>query len=303
MPRRVGQTGDMRRSDAGHLLIFGLGYTGCAGAAEARAAGFAVTGTSRDPSRVAATAEARVIGFDAARPAISAATHLLITAPPDEVGDPALVRYADAIAAAPRLCWIGYFSTTGVYGDRGGDWVDEDTPPAPMSDRTRRRVAAERAWSGFADHCAVDIFRLAGIYGPGRSAFDDLRAGSARRIAKPGHAFGRIHRDDIARAAVAAMTQDRARGVRVLNLADDAPEESARVIEEAARLLGAELPPLIPFPEAVVRMSPMARSFWAENRKVASRKTQAALGITWQYPTYRDGLAAILSQERHERAP
>ena len=120
-----------------------------------------------------------------------------------------LSRHGDAIAAAPRLRWIGYLSTTGVYGDRNGGWVDEDTEPAPMSDRSRRRLAAEVGWRRFADRCPVDVFRLAGIYGPGRSVFDDLRAGKARRIIKAGHAFGRIHRDDIVRAVLAAMRQER----------------------------------------------------------------------------------------------
>ena len=149
---------------------------------------------------------------------------------------------------------------------------------------------------------AVDLFRLAGIYGPGRSALDDLRAGTARRIVKAGHAFGRIHRDDIARAVLAAMRQPRPPGSRVLNLADNAPEETARVLEEAARLLGIDPPPEIPFAEAWKTMSPMARSFWAENRKVSSRRTQQALGLRWRYPTYREGLRAILSEERAEGA-
>ena len=290
----------MTRSEAGHLLIVGLGYTGCAVAAEAQRAGFAVAGTNRCLSQTGPATGLRRIAFDAAEPAIATATHLLITAAPGEAGDPVLVRYANAISTTPKLRWIGYFSTTGVYGDRGGAWVDEDTPAAPASERTQRRIAAEQAWGRFADRRAVDIFRLAGIYGPGRSAFDDIRAGTARRISKPGHTFGRIHRDDIARAAVAAMVQARATGVRVLNLADNVPEESARVVEEAARLLGMEPPPLIPFAKA--RMSAMAQSFWAENRKVSSRKTQAALGIVWRYPSYREGLVAILAEERGERA-
>ena len=148
-----------------------------------------------------------------------------------------LARYAGAIAAAPHLRWIGYLSSTVVYGDRDGGWVDEDSLPAPSQERGRRRLAAETSWEAFACNRAVDVFRLAGIYGPGRSAFDDLRSGRARRIVKPGHAFGRIHRDDIAAAVLAAMRQDRAAGRRVLNLADDVPAESAAVIAEAAHLL------------------------------------------------------------------
>jgi nucleoside-diphosphate-sugar epimerase len=144
----------------------------------------------------------------------------------------------------------------------------------------------------------VDIFRLAGIYGPGRSAFDELLAGRARRMDKPGHRFGRIHREDIASAVVAAMRQDRLAGRRVLNLADDEPAESAVVVGEAAMLLGVAAPPLVAFADALPAMSPMARSFWAENRQVANAKTKAALGIAWRYPTYREGLRAILAEQR-----
>jgi len=272
------------------LLIFGLGYSGSAIATAAGAAGFSVSGTTRagvDGS----------IPFDAAAGAIHAASHLLTTAGPDQEGDPVLTRYASAIAAAPHLRWIGYLSSTVVYGDRDGGWVDEDTPVAASQPRGQRRVDAEDAWSAFADRRAVDLFRLAGIYGPGRSAFDDLRAGRSRRMIKPNHQFGRIHRDDIAAAVVAAMQQDRPPGRRVLNLADDEPSESAAVVTEAAALLGIPPPPAIAFQDALPAMSPMARSFWAENRKVASTKTKAALGIVWRYPTYREGLRAILAQE------
>lgn len=233
---------------------------------------------------------------------IEQATHLLSTAPPGEAGDPILLRHSAAIAAAPLLRWIGYLSTTGVYGDRDGGWVDEDTEPRPMSDRSRWRLAAEEAWRRLAEQCALDLFRLAGIYGPGRSAFDDLRAGTARRVIRPGHTFGRIHRDDIVRAVVAAMRQERAPGVRVLNLADDEPAESAAVVEEAARLMGIAPPDAVPYETAVASMSPMARSFWAEQRKVSSRRTQQALGISWRYPTYREGLRAILTEETGQSA-
>ena len=167
-----------------------------------------------------------------------------------------LARYAAAIAAAPDLRWIGYLSSTVVYGDRDGGWVDEDTPVAPSQARGQRRVEAEDAWSRFGDRCAVDIFRLAGIYGPGRSAFDDLRAGRARRMVKPGHQFGRIHRDDIAQAVVAAMRQDRPPGRRVLNLADDEPSESAAVVTEAAALLGVTPPPAVAYDQALAVHEP-----------------------------------------------
>ena len=164
--------------------------------------------------------------------------------------------------------------------------------------RGQRRVDAENAWTRLAGACAVDIFRLAGIYGPGRSAFDDLRNGTARRMIKPGHQFGRIHRDDIARAVTTAMLQARPNGRRILNLADDEPSESAAVVTEAAALLGIPPPEPVAFADALPTMSPMARSFWAENRKVANAKTKAALGIEWLYPTYREGLRAILIEDR-----
>jgi nucleoside-diphosphate-sugar epimerase len=278
------------------LLIFGLGYTGSAVADAARAPGFDVAGTTRrglDGS----------VRFDSAEAAIQSATHLLITIPPDEAVDPVLARYKATIEAAPSLRWIGYLSSTAVYGDRGGRWVDEDTPTAPSQARGQWRVAAEDEWARFANKYSVDTFRLAGIYGPGRSAFDALRSRGARRMNKPGHQFGRIHRDDITRAVVAAMRQDRAPGLRVFNLVDDEPCESANVITEAAKLLGVAAPPETAFAEALPTMSPMARSFWAENRKVSSTKTKAALGIAWLYPTYREGLRAILADERGNGLP
>jgi nucleoside-diphosphate-sugar epimerase len=278
------------------LLVFGLGYSGTAVARLARAAGHAVTGTMRTPAQD--SRDVTVMAFGAAEPAIASATHLLSTVPPGEDGDPVLARYGVAITAAPALRWVGYLSTTGVYGDRAGGWVDETTEPAPSGPRGERRLAAESAWREAAQGRALDIFRVAGIYGPGRSPFDALRAGTARRITQPGHAFGRIHRDDIAAAVLAAIAQDRAPTARVLHLADDEPAESAAVTEEAARLLGLPVPEAIPLATAWPTMSPMARSFWAENRKVASARTQAALGLRWRHPTYREGLRAILAAER-----
>jgi nucleoside-diphosphate-sugar epimerase len=280
-----------------HLAVFGAGYSGSAIAASAAASGWSVNLVTRRPEGPNAPG-ITLAPFAAAGPAIAAATHIVATAAPDDAGDPVLACYAASIAAAPALRWIGYLSTTGVYGDHAGGWVDETTPPAPSSDRSRRRVAAEQAWSALSSRLAVDLFRLAGIYGPGRSAIEDLRAGRARRVSKPGHLFGRIHRDDIAGAVCAAIRQQRPPGLRVLNLADDEPAASADVIAEAARLLGQEPPPLIPFAEAEPGMSAMGRSFWSDNRKVASRQTQAALGYRWRHPTYREGLRAILDQPR-----
>lgn len=288
-----------------HLMVFGLGYAGAAVAAAAVAAGLRVTATSRDPARVAPPGVAppgvAMVAFAEAR--LTDVTHILATAPPTpEAGDPVLAAHGAAIMAAPVLAWAGYLSTTGVYGDRAGGWGDEATPPAPGSDRARLRVAAEAAWAALADRRAIDLFRVAGIYGPGRSALDELRAGRGRRVLKPGHAFGRIHRDDITGAVLAAILQSPPPGLRVLHLADDEPAEPARVIEEAASLLGLPPPPATPFAQALAGMSPMARSFWAENRRVGSTRTQAALDYRWRYPSYREGLRAILEQQRGDDA-
>ena len=281
------------------LLIFGLGFCGAAVARDAQAAGMSVIATSRNPAEITAPPGTRLIPFDAAGPALLGATHVLVTAPPGEAGDPVLARYRENLAQAPALQWIGYLSTTGVYGDRRGGWVDETTEPAPTTDRARRRLAAEKAWRDAAAGRSLDIFRLAGIYGPGRSALNDIRGGRTRRVLQPGHAFGRIHVEDIAGGVLAAIASPET-GTRVLNFSDDEPAESAVVIEEAARLLDAPVPPGIPLPDAWPDMSEMARSFWAENRRVRSLKTQKMLGYAWKYPSFRVGLRAILEQERRD---
>lgn len=276
------------------LLVFGCGYTGLAIAVAARDKGFDVTATSRSPALIKSQRGIKVIRFDTASGAIAEASHILTTAAPDKDGDPVLSRYASQILNAPRLRWIGYLSTTGVYSDRDGGWVDEDSAPAPRSPRALRRVDAETAWAKY-KNVAVDIFRLAGIYGPGRSVFDDLLQGTARRVVKPGHLFGRIHRDDIAHGVLAAMLQNPSPSRRVFNFTDDEPAASADVVLEAAKLLGVEPPPPVDFAEAASNMSPMALSFWAENRLVANSKTKETLNITWKYPNYRVGLRAILN--------
>ncbi|OYV52437.1 MAG: NAD(P)-dependent oxidoreductase [Acidocella sp. 20-58-15] len=284
------------------LLIFGLGYSGHAIALAARNAGFRVTATSRRAVPQNLPDGISMIGFDAAASAIASAKHIIATAAPDDHGDPVLARYAAQITNAEHLSWIGYLSTTGVYGNRDGGWVDEDTPPAPQSPRAERRVAAETAWSEIPNR-TIDIFRLAGIYGPGRSMFDDLREGTARRVVKPGHLFGRIHRDDIAHGVLAAMRRPAPHGVSIFNFSDDEPAASADVVVEAAALLGVTPPSPVAFTDALPAMSPMARSFWAENRRVANHKTKALLGINWKYPTYREGLRAILIEERGKGSP
>ncbi len=282
------------------LLVLGLGYTGRAVARLALARGWAVAATSRNPAPAEAPPGVRLCRFDSAGPEIARATHVLMTAAPGDAGDPAMLAHGEAIRAARGLRWAGYVSTTGVYGDRGGAWVDETTEPAPGQDRSRRRVAAEREWAALAGGAAVDLFRTGGIYGPGRSALDDARAGRARRVVKPGHAFGRIHVHDIARAVLAAAEQERPPGLRVLHLVDDEPAEPGDVALEAARLLGLPPPPEVPFTEAYAGMGEMGRSFWDESRRVANVWTKRALGIAWAFPTYREGLRAILLEERGE---
>ena len=247
--------------------------------------------TSRSPANEGVP----IIAFDNAAGAIARATHVVSTAAPTPGGDPILARWGEALRASPAS-WFGYLSTTGVYGDREGGWVDEDTPPAPRAERSARRVAAEQEWVACAAGRPLDLMRLAGIYGPGRSALDEVRGGHARRVAKPGHAFGRIHRDDIAAGVLAAMAHPPT-GTRVLNFTDDAPAESAAVLGEAAALLDVAPPPEVTFEEAWEGMSAMGRSFWAESRRVANEKTKAALQIAWRYPSYREGLRAILAEE------
>lgn len=276
------------------LIIAGLGYAGRAVARAAAAAGWRVVATSRQPENLQPPQGVEVIRFDDAGQAFADASHWLITTPPDEGGDPVLRRHAAALASGHQR-WIGYLSTTGVYGDRAGGLVDEATAPAPGQPRSQRRVAAEQAWRAARPAgTALDICRVGGIYGPGRAPFAELRAGVARRVIKPGHSFSRIHRDDIAHAVLAAMTNPAPPGCRVLNFVDDVPAESAAVMEEAARLLGMPPPPTIPFEEARKSMSPMALSFWSENRRVANAVTKAALGIEWRYPSFREGLAASM---------
>ncbi len=266
------------------LLIIGQGYSGAEVARQARAAGMTVlTTTRRQPGE-------GQIAFAEAGAALRDATQLLMTAPPDEAGDPFLLAHGAALPGA--LVWAGYLSTTGVYGDRDGGTVDESTPPAPGQPRSIRRLAAEDAWrAAAAGRFALDVMRVAGIYGPGRSVLDDLRAGQGRRVVKPGHAFGRIHVEDIAQAVLAAIAHPPATA-RVLNLTDDEAAPSADVVEYGAQLLGLPPPPAIDFAAAAPRMSPMGLSFWQENRRVSNTATKAALHLNWRYPTYREGLRA-----------
>ncbi|MFB9148341.1 SDR family oxidoreductase [Roseovarius ramblicola] len=279
------------------LFSFGHGYSARALARHLAPRGWRIYGTTRSPER-AETLRAEGVtpllwdGDDIAD-ALAEATHLLSSAGPTEAGDPVLARHRDAIAAAaPRLDWAGYLSTTGVYGDHQGGWVDEDTPLTPSTERGRRRVAAEADWQAIPG-LPLHIFRLAGIYGPGRGPFEKVRQGTARRIVKPGQVFSRTHVDDIAQVLAASI--DRPRPGAVYNLCDDDPAPPEDVIAHAAELLGLPVPPEVPFDDA--DMSPMARSFYAESKRVSNRRIKDELGVHLLHPDYRSGLRALLAEE------
>jgi nucleoside-diphosphate-sugar epimerase len=278
-----------------HLFCFGLGYTARALARRLTAEGWTVAGTTRGDAPTGGDASR----FDRDHPlpaaALAGVTHILASVPPDAAGDPVLDLCGAAIAAMTGLRWLGYLSTTGVYGDRGGGWVDEGAALRPNGARGRRRVAAERGWRELWQRhgTPVHVFRLAGIYGPGRSPFDALRAGTARRIDRPGHLFSRIHVADA--AAVLAASIARPRPGAVYNLCDDMPAAPADVVAGAAELLGVPPPPLVPLEAA--GLSPMARSFWDDDKRVSNARIKAELGVRLLYPDYRAGLRAILAAE------
>ncbi|MFC3230440.1 NAD-dependent epimerase/dehydratase family protein [Marinibaculum pumilum] len=290
------------------LFCFGFGFSAAALARRLQEAGdWRIAGTSRSAEKrqemAAAGIEAHAFGPGLPLPegALQGATHILHSIPPGEEGDPVHAACLPQILAqAPA--WFGYLSTTGVYGDSGGAWVDEETPCRPTQARSQRRLAAEGEWlAACSDHfLPVQVFRLAGIYGPGRSSFDALRQGRGRRIDRPGHMFSRIHVDDIAAALEAAI--ERPVPGRIYNLCDDEPVEPAAVTAHAARLLGLPPPPLQDYAAAAAEMSPMARSFWADNRRVRNDRLKQELLPELAYPTYREGLAAVLAAERGEAA-
>ena len=280
------------------LLSLGHGYSAAALAARVLPLGWRVLGTTRKPERAellrAQGVTPLIVGTDDISAAVHQATHLLSSAGPSAEGDPFLPLLASAIEAAPNLSWIGYLSTTGVYGDRGGDWVDEDSETNPESARGQWRLAAEQDWRALGGH----IFRLAGIYGPGRGPFSKVRSGQARRIIKPGQVFGRIHADDIAQIVAASMA--RPNPGQIYNCSDDMPAPPQDVIGYAAQLLGLPLPPEEPFETA--EMSPMARSFYAANRRVRNTRIKSELGVRLLYPDYKVGLRNLLKREQAESA-
>lgn len=268
------------------LFIFGLGYSGLEIAKLAKDAGWSVAGTVTGAEK-AERLEAEGIEthvFDGTAAVDVEATHVLCTIAPGSTGDPALRACAGLLRGAR---WLGYLSTTGVYGDHGGGWVDETTTPVPDQQRSIDRLAAERAWQAL----GATAFRLPGIYGPGRSAIDKVKSGTARRIDKPGQVFSRIHVHDIAAAVLAAMEHP-SRGA-LYNVVDDLPASNSDVIAYACELLGLPVPPALPWDEVAPTMSPMARSFYEENRRVRNDRLKRELGVTLRYPTYREGLRAI----------
>lgn len=277
------------------FFLFGAGYSATAFARRAITDGDRVFGTTRSVDRMDAL---RALGIEpllfdgvsldaAATGALGASTHVIVSVAPSDDGDPVLAVAGELIRErASRLRWIAYLSTVGVYGDHGGGWVDEESECRPVSKRSTRRLDAERAWAELAARKDVplSILRLSGIYGPGRNAFVNLERGTARRIVKPGQVFNRIHVDDIA-GALAQLADRRAHGV--FNVTDDEPAPPQDVVLHAAELMKVPPPPEIPFDEA--QMTPMARSFYGENKRVSNAKLKT-LGYTFRYPTYRDAL-------------
>lgn len=291
-----------------HLFCFGYGYTCNHLGDRLRREGWRISGTTRDNDK---KADLRARGikawlFDYQKPLgdpavfLDGVTHLLISTPPDDDGDPAFNIHANDILDIPSLRWVGYLSSTSVYGDRAGSTVDESTVAEPSSKRGSRRARAEAQWLSLYHErgLPVHIFRLAGIYGPGRSAIDTIRAGLARRIDKPGQTFSRIHVDDIAEVLRASMMKPNPGAI--YNIADDCPAPSHEVIAYACELLGMPVPPLIPYEEA--DLTPMARSFYSDNKRVRNERVKTELGVTLKYPDYRSGLRACLEEDARNQA-
>jgi hypothetical protein len=278
------------------LFCFGYGYSAEALVRRLSPRDIAVAGTRTSVGEaVEPIAELALFKGDGpsadVRRLLAGTTHLLVSIPPDLEGDPALRHHGEDLAGLCDLVWVGYLSTIGVYGDCKGAWVDEASPTRPTSERSLRRLQAEQAWSTFGSNTGrrVEIFRLAGIYGPGRSVIDNLKAGTARRIVKPGQVFNRIHVDDIARVLAAAIDKDT--GHRIYNVSDDEPAPPEDVVAYAAELLGVPIPPPVAFEAA--GLSGMAASFWVESKRVRNRRIREDLGVELMYPTYREGLRAL----------
>ncbi|NVK35743.1 MAG: SDR family oxidoreductase [Rhodobacteraceae bacterium] len=281
------------------LFVFGVGYSSKAFVERVKDQFEWVGGTTRSQEKCAELSALGIEPFlfsdrkaegDLAA-ALEQATHVLVSIGPDEQGDPALDAFADVLRKA-RPEWIGYLSTVGVYGNHDGEWVDEETPCRPVSKRSRQRVAAEEAWLSFANEneLLIQIFRLSGIYGPGRNTFKKLRNGTARRLVKPGQVFNRIHVADIAGALEVAMRWPKS---GIINVTDDEPAPPQDVVEYAARLLDVAVPDEVSFDEA--DLTPMARSFYGENKRVSNKKLQHEIGYDFLFPTYREGLKNLMN--------
>jgi len=284
----------------GRLFCFGLGYSAMTLARRLMAKGWTVAGTTRSVEKQTSlrAEDVDVHLFDRNRPlvdpgeALKGATHILTSIVPDEAGDPVLACHLKDLLSVETIGWAGYLGTTGVYGDRNGEWVDETTPTLPSLPRTKRRVAAEGHW--LASGLPVHLFRLAGIYGPGggRNALATVLSGRARRVVKPGQMFGRIHVDDIAQVLEASI--QRPNPGATYNVADNEPAPPQDVITFAADLLGVDAPPEVPFEDA--DLSEAARSFYADNRRVANDRIREELGVDLLFPNYREGLRAIFKE-------
>ncbi len=284
------------------LFCFGYGFSAARGQQGLTARGAAITATQRGTDALPDGVTA--VRFDGSAPlpddALDGVTHIVSSVPPDDAGDPVLRHAARQIRDCRSLQWAAYLSTTGVYGDRQGGWVDETGDLKPAGKRGERRVLAESQWLDLQSDlsAAVQIFRLAGIYGPGRNGFTALRNGTARRVVKQGQVFSRIHVSDIAATLLASI--DRPRRGGIYNVCDDAPAPPQDVVAHAAGLLGLPVPPDIPFAEA--DLSPMGRSFYGESKRVSNRLIKTELGVRLRYRDYQTGLAAILAEERQADA-
>ncbi|MCV0425308.1 MAG: SDR family oxidoreductase [Roseibium sp.] len=282
------------------LFVFGVGFSSKAFIQEVRERFDWIGGTTRSEEKAAVLEALGVEPFlfdgknkgNGISEALKSATHVLISIGPNEHGDPVLNHHREDIAA-DRPDWVGYLSTVGVYGNHDGEWVNEDTPCKPVSKRSIQRVAAEEDWLNFAavNNLPVQIFRLSGIYGPGRNAFENFRKGKARRLVKPGQVFNRIHVADIAAALGTAMSHP---STRVFNVTDDEPAPPQDVVAYAAELLGIDPPPEIPFETA--DLTPMARSFYGENKRVSNQRIKEELKFAFRYPNYRIALTDLLDK-------
>jgi nucleoside-diphosphate-sugar epimerase len=286
------------------LFCFGFGYTASFLSEKLMACGWKIAGTTTDPAKRDFLRKNGIESYLFDRnhsipdpfETFSEVTHVLLSVPPDADGDPVFDAHGADLCNLKNLEWLGYLSTTGVYGDQNGGWVTEETPPAPASRRGSLRLKAEQQWQSLFinEKLPLHIFRLAGIYGPGRSAIEAVRSGNATRISKPGHMFNRIHIDDIVQVLIASINQPNPGAI--YNLADDSPSPSHEVIQFACNLIGLSPPPLIPFEQA--EMPPIVRSFYKDNKRVSNDRIKNELGVQLAFPDYHSGLQYCLDVEK-----